>query len=118
MSEIKLKEVKIDAAGKPFGRLASEIAVFLQGKDEPSYNPRLIGQTRVVVTNLDKVKFTGKKLDKKIYYRHSGYLGGLKQDKMGDIFKKDPAKLLKIAVRKMLPKNKLRDKRLKRLIIQ
>ncbi len=114
----ELKEIKIDAAGKPFGRLASEIAVLLQGKNEPTYNPRLLGQTRVVVVNLDKVKFTGKKLDKNIYYRHSGYLGGLKQEKMIDIFKKDPVKLLKMSVRKMLPKNKLRDKRLKRLIVQ
>ncbi len=114
----ELKEIKIDATGKTFGRLASEIAVILQGKSEPTYNPRLIGQAKVIISNLDKVKFTGKKLENNIYYRHSGYLGGLKQEKMGEIFRKDPERLLKMAVRKMLPKNKLRDKRLKRLIVQ
>ena len=113
-----MREIKIDASGKSFGRLASEIAIYLQEKDLPSYNPRLAGTTRVIVFNLDKVKFTGRKLEKKKYRFHTGYLGHLKERKLEELFKKNPEKLLKMAVRKMLPKNKLRDKRLKRLIVK
>ena len=113
-----MREVKIDVLGKPFGRVASKIAVLLQGKDLPSYNPRLAGGTKVVVLNVDKIKFSGKKVEKKIYRHHTGYLGGLKEEKLSALFKRDPARVLRMSVRKMLPKNKLRDRRLKRLIFE
>ena len=113
-----MREVKIDALGKPFGRIASEIAVLLQGKDLPSYNPRLLGETKVVVLNIEKVKFSGKKMEKKVYRHHTGYLGGLKEEKLSVLFKRDPARVLKMSVRKMLPKNRLRDRRLKNLIFK
>ena len=113
-----MREIKIDARGETFGRLASKIAILLQDKDLPSYNPRLEGQTRVIVTNIDKVRFTGKKKDNKVYRHHTGYLGGLKEEKLASLFERDPSRVLKMAVRKMLPKNKLRDRRLKKLIIE
>ena len=118
MISTTMREIKIDAAGETFGRLASKIAILLQDKDLPAYNPRLEGQTKVVVVNVDKIRFTGKKMDEKVYRRHTGYLGGLKERKLAELFEKDPGKVLKMAVRKMLPKNKLRDRRLKRLVIK
>lgn len=113
-----MREIKIDASGQSFGRLASKIAVLLQGKDLPSYNPRLEGETKVIVENIERVRFSGKKLEKKVYRYHTGYLGGLKERKLIDLFKRDPARVLRASVRRMLPKNKLRDKRMRFLIIK
>ncbi len=108
----------IDATNKKLGRLASEIAVILQGKKKPDYHPRLAGEDRVIVKNIDKIIFTGKKLEQKVYYRHTGPLGHLKEKKLKDIFSKNPAFVLRHAVRLMLPKNRLLKKRMKRLIIE
>jgi len=108
----------IDAKNKRLGRLASEIAVILQGKKSASYEPRLEGSDRVIVKNVDKIVLTGRKSKQKRYYRHSGPLGHLKVKKYEDVFKKNPAWVLRHAVRLMLPKNRLQAKRMKRLIIE
>ncbi len=103
-----------DASKYVLGRLASKIALILQGKHKPDFVPYLDKGDKVEVINIDKIKITGKKLDNKIYYRHSGYPGGLKQKKMKEFSR---AELLAKAVYNMLPKNKLRKQRMKRLKI-
>lgn len=105
----------IDARGKSLGRLASQITVLLVGKHKPEYDPSKDLGDIVVVKNVDKMKFTGKKLEKKKYYWHTGYLGGLKERTLKQMLQKDPKKVLKLAVLGMLPKNRLRKKRIKRL---
>lgn len=105
----------IDATGKVLGRLAAEVALLLRGKHKPSFYPHKDEGDFVIVKNVEKMRFTGKKMEKKIYYRHSGYMGGLKTTPLKRIFKKDPGKVLKIAVWGMLPKNRLRAKMIKRL---
>jgi large subunit ribosomal protein L13 len=105
----------IDANGKVLGRLASQIAILLMGKHKPNYDPSKDMGDVVIVKNIDKIKITGKKLEKEIYYRHSGYLGGLKEIPIKRIFEKNPSFLLKKAVYGMLPKNKLRKRMIKRL---
>lgn len=109
---------EIDANGKKLGRLASEIATILQGKRAPSYEPRLEGGDRVVVTNVKKLAMTERKLRGKIYYRHTGPLGHLKERPLKDVFTKKPAWVLRNAVRLMLPKNKLLARRMKRLVFE
>lgn len=111
-------EYIIDAKNKKLGRLASEIAVILQGKNKPSYEPRLEGGDRVVIKNVDKITVSGRKTKQKVYYRHSGPLGHLKVRKFEDVFAKKPAWVLRHAVRLMLPKNRLLARRMKRLIIE
>jgi len=109
----------IDATNKPLGRLASEIAVILQGKKSPKYQPRLEGEDKVIVKNVDKMIVTGKKFKQKKYYRHTTQIGHLKERTLEQIWsKKGPAEVLRRAVLGMLPKNKLRVKRMKRLIIE
>lgn len=110
--------IKIDAKGKTLGRLASEIAKILQGKHRPDYSPEKPGDEIVEVYNVDKIKVTGKKMEQKFYYRHSGYPGGLKKISLKQLFEKNPGEVLRRAVYGMLPKNKLRKKRIKRLIIK
>lgn len=108
----------IDATGKAPGRLAAGIAVLLRGKHRPDFFPYKDMGDFVLVKNVDKMKFTGKKLEKKKYFRHSGYLGSLKMIPMKRIFEKNPEAVLKKAVFGMLPKNKLRAKFIKRLKIE
>ncbi len=109
----------IDASGKSFGRLASEIAVILQGKKNAKYMPRVEGEDGVIVKNVDKIKITGKKLTQKKYYRHTTQIGHLKERSLKQILeKKGPKEVLRHAVMGMLPKNKLRIKRIKRLTIE
>ncbi|MCH8741462.1 50S ribosomal protein L13 [Patescibacteria group bacterium] len=108
----------IDATDKVLGRLAVEIAVLLRGKHRPDFFPYKDMGDFVVVKNAEKIKFTGKKMEKKIYYHHSGYLGGLKAIPMKKIFDKEPGDLLRMAVYGMLPKNKLRAKIIKKLIFK
>jgi len=105
----------VDATGKTLGRLASEIAKILMGKHKPTYTPHVDGGDFVVVVNAEKIHATGKKLDKKIYYRHTGYPGGLKETTLREMLQKKPEEVIRLAVRGMLPKNKLRDRRMKRL---
>ncbi len=105
----------IDATGKILGRLATEIAVLLRGKYKPEFVPYKDMGDFVVVKNVDKIKVTGKKIEKKKYYRHSGYLGGLKEIPLKKLFEKNPAEVLRKAVWGMLPNNKLRPEQIKRL---
>lgn len=106
----------IDAKNKILGRLASEIATILQGKKSPHYEPRLVGADKIFVNNYRDIKLTGNKFKEKIYYRHTGYMGHLKEKTFEQVFTKDPKKVLREAVRRMLPKNFLNAKRLKNLI--
>ncbi len=115
----KQKQVyKIDAQGKAIGRLASEIAILLRGKNSADFLYHEDKGNVVEVENIKKVKFTGKKLDQKKYYHYSGYPGGLKEEKLRQLFQKNPGEVLRQAVYRMLPKNKLRDKMIKRLLIK
>lgn len=106
---------KIDASGKIVGRLATKIANLLIGKHKPSYKPNVDGGDVVIVKNPGKVKFTGKKGTEKKYYRHSSQPGKLKTETAKQIYERHPERIIKHAVSKMLPKNKFRKKRLKRL---
>jgi large subunit ribosomal protein L13 len=110
-------EHTIDAKHKSPGRLASQIAGILQGKHLASYNPRLVGEDTVRVKNITQLSITPKKRIQKTYYRHSGPLGHLKEKKLKDVFVKKPDWVLRHAVTNMLPKNRLRAQRLRRLII-
>jgi large subunit ribosomal protein L13 len=105
----------IDATNKVLGRLASEIAILLQGKQKSNFDPSKDMGDFVILKNVEKIKFSGKKFKKKKYYFHSGYLGGLKERTLEEIFKKDPKNLIKMVVSGMLPKNRLRKRMLKRL---
>ncbi|OYV03088.1 50S ribosomal protein L13 [candidate division bacterium WOR-3 4484_18] len=105
----------IDAAGKTLGRLASQIALILRGKHKPQYQPHLDLGDYVVVINAEKVHVTGKKETDKLYYRHSGYPGGLKAIPLSVIRRKHPEFLIYHAVKGMLPKNRLGRKMLKKL---
>jgi large subunit ribosomal protein L13 len=109
----------IDAAGKKLGRLASEIAVVLQGKKNPKYEPRLEGEDKVIVKNIAQMEVSGKKMKQKVYYRHTTQIGHLKERTLEKFWqKRGPAEVLRLAVMRMLPKNKLRAKRIKRLTIE
>jgi large subunit ribosomal protein L13 len=105
----------VDAEGKTLGRLASEIAKVLRGKHKPIYTPHLDCGDYVIVVNADKVQVTGQKLDQKMYYRHSGYPGGLTSINLMDQLQKHPERVLEAAVRGMLPKNRLGRKMFKKL---
>lgn len=107
--------VTIDATGKVLGRLATEVAIILRGKHKPTFAPHRIEGDRVIVTNALKVGFTGRKLDQKMYYKHSGYLGHLRSIVLKDLFAKDPADVIVRAVYGMLPNNRLRPELMKRL---
>ena len=97
----------IDAADRPLGRVASQIATLLRGKHKPAFHPSQDIGDYVIVVNAGKVAVTGKKLEQKIYYRHSGHLGGLKETSLKDMLAKRPERVIEHAVRGMLPKNSL-----------
>ena len=97
----------IDAEGQVLGRLASHIAALLQGKHKPTYSPHLDMGDFVIVINATKVRVTGNKVEDKIYYRHTGYMGGLKETTLGEMLQKKPERVIELAVRGMLPRNKL-----------
>ena len=105
----------IDATDQVLGRLATEIAILLRGKHKPNFVFNQDVGDFVVIKNADKIKLTGKKMENKLYYRHSGYLGHLKKIPLKKVFEKDPGEVLKRAVYGMLPKNKLRVEQIKRL---
>ena len=105
----------LDAEGKTLGRLSTEVAVLLQGKHRPTYVPFLNTGDFVVVVNAEKIRVTGNKLAQKIYYRHSGYHGGLKEETLGDLLERAPTRALKRAVKGMLPKNTVGRRMLSRL---
>lgn len=115
--EIERKWFVVDAENKVLGRLASEIATRLRGKHKPNFSPHMDVGDFIVVVNADKVKLTGNKLADKIYYRHSGYIGGIKEMTAQEVLDKKPTELLKMAVKGMLGKNALGRKQLKKLKI-
>ncbi len=114
-SDNKDKWLLVDAEGKILGRLASQIAARLRGKCNPLYTPHVDMGDSVVVINAEKILMTGRKLDQKNYYRHSGYTGGLKTITAKKLLEKRPEDVIRIAVRGMLPKNRLGRKLIKKL---
>lgn len=104
---VERKWYVIDADGMPLGRLASQVAAILRGKNKPTYTPNVDTGDHVIVINAAKAVLTGKKLDQKIYYKHSGYPGGLKETKYRDLMAKKPEFAVKHAVQGMLPKGPL-----------
>jgi large subunit ribosomal protein L13 len=117
VKKIEKEEIEIDASNKPLGRLSTLIAYYLQGKHKKDYAPYIDFPVYVKIKNWDKIVFTGKKLDKKIVYKSTGYIGNVKEYKLKELWKKQPLKVIQKAVSGMLPKNKLRKRRLKRIIL-
>ena len=105
----------VDAEGKTLGRLASEVAKVLRGKHKPYYAPNLDGGDFVVVLNADKIHVTGNKLDEKVYYRHSGYTGGLRSLTLRDQLRRHPTRAVRRAVWGMIPHNRLGRRMIKKL---
>lgn len=99
--------VVVDAEGLILGRLATQVANHLRGKHKPEYTPHADNGDFVVIVNASKIKVTGNKLDDKKYYRHTGYFGGIKETSLKDLLAKKPEKVIELAVRGMLPKNRL-----------
>ena len=97
----------VDAEGKTLGRLASEVAKVLRGKNKPIFTPHIDTGDYVIVVNAEKIKVTGKKLDQKVYYRHSGYVGGIKETTLKEMLNKHPERVIEFAVKGMLPKGPL-----------
>src|SRR3989344_6295121 len=109
----------VDVKGQKSGRLASEIALILQEKKNPNYETRLEGEDRVLVKNISKVSLSQKKAEQRIYYRHTTQIGHLKKQTLAELIeKKGTAEALRKIVREMLPENKLRIRRMKKLIIE
>ena len=109
------KDHTIDASGKILGRLATQIAVLLRGKERAGFIPRLTPENIVTVFNVDEMKVTGKKMKQKMYYRHSGYPGGLTEERLDKLFARDSREVLRRAVYGMLPRNRTRDKTIRNL---
>ena len=112
--QVTKKWFLVDAENKVVGRLATQIAIRLRGKHKAIFTPHADTGDFIVVINVDKVRLTGAKWDKKIYYRHSGYVGGLKQISAKKLLEKKPEEILRLAVKRMLPKNSLGRRQLKK----
>ena len=115
--EVDRKWYLVDAEDKILGRLATEIATRLRGKHKPEFTPHADTGDFIVVVNAEKIALSGKKWDKKVYYRHTGYIGGLKEISARKLLEKKPEDVLRFAVRGMLPKNSLGRRQLKKLKI-
>ena len=113
--KIERKWYVVDAEGCTLGRLASEVASVLRGKNKPVFTPHVDTGDYVIVINAEKVKVTGKKLDQKIYYRHSEYVGGMKETTLKEMLAKKPEKVVELAVKGMLPKGPLGRQMIKKL---
>lgn len=113
--DIERKWYVVDARGKTLGRLATRVATVLKGKHKPEYSPFMDVGDFVIVVNADKIHVTGRKMDKHIYYRHSGYPGGLSRISLRDQLVKHPTRAVKLAVRGMLPKNRLGRQMIRKL---
>ena len=109
--------IEINAKGRTLGRLATEISVYLLGKNKPTYSPDKLSSNFVIITNASEIHVTGSKLDNKEIYSHSGFIGGLKRETLGNALKSNPSKVLRKSVKGMLPKNKLSEKLIHRLKI-
>ena len=107
----------VDAANMTLGRLASEVAKVLRGKNKPIFTPHMDTGDFVIIVNAEKVKVTGRKLDQKIYYHHSGYVGGLKETTLREMMAKKPERVVELAVKGMLPKGPLGRQMYKKLFV-
>ena len=116
-STMERKWYVIDAAGLTLGRLASETAKMLRGKNKPTFTPHIDTGDYVIIVNADKVTVTGKKLDQKVYYRHSEYVGGMKETTLREMMAKKPEKVVELAVKGMLPKGPLGREMYKKLFV-
>ena len=116
-SDIARKWYVVDAEGQVLGRLASQVANILRGKTKPIYTPNMDTGDYVIIINAEKAVLTGKKLDQKIYYHHSGYVGGLKETKYRILMQEKPELAMRVAVRGMMPRNTVTKDSLKRLHI-
>jgi len=114
-AEVQRKWYVVDASGVPLGRLASQVAAVLRGKNKPTYTPNVDTGDHVIVINADKVVLTGKKLEQKVFYKHSGYVGGIKEIPYKRIMANKPEFAVEEAVRGMLPHNALGRKMFKKL---
>ena len=114
-SDITRKWYVVDAQGKTLGRLATRVASILKGKHKPEYSPHMDVGDFVVIINADKIHVTGRKMDQKIYYRHSGYPGGLSKITLRNQLVRYPTRAVELAVRGMLPRNRLGRKMLRKL---
>lgn len=112
-----MKEFIVNADGKILGRLASEVAVLLRGKDSADFTPNRLAARKVTVTDTDRLRVTGRKMEQKMYRRHSGYLGNLREEKLKDVMVRDSRRAFRHAVAGMLPKNRSRKQFLKNLIL-
>jgi len=106
-STIERKWYVVDAEGQTLGRLASQVAAVLRGKNKPTYTPSFDAGDYVIIVNAEKIKVTGKKLDQKIYYHHSDYVGGMKETTLREMMAKKPERVLEHAIKGMLPKGPL-----------
>jgi len=113
--EIEKKWYVVDAEGMVVGRLASRVAAILRGKHKPTYTPHVDTGDYVVIVNADKVRFTGKKLEQKVYYHHTGYPGGLRKFTAKEIMRKHPERIIISAIKGMMPKNRLGRQQIKKL---
>ena len=116
-SNIERKWYVVDATGHTLGRLSSEIASILRGKKKPTYTPHIDTGDYVVVVNADKIKVTGKKLQQKVYYHHSDYVGGMKEQTLAEKLAKKPEQVIELAVKGMLPKGPLGRQMIKKLFV-
>lgn len=114
-SEVRREWFVVDAQGKVLGRLASRIAAILRGKHKPTFTPHVDGGDFVVVVNAEKVRLTGRKLQEKVYYWHTGYPGGIKSATAAQLLERKPEWVIQKAVQRMLPKNPLGRRMLKKL---
>ncbi len=114
-STIERKWYIVDAEGKTLGRLASEVASVLRGKNKPTFTPHIDAGDYVIVINAAKVKVSGKKLDQKVYYRHSDYVGGMKETTLREMMAKKPVQVIEHAVKGMLPKGPVGSEMFKKL---
>jgi large subunit ribosomal protein L13 len=114
-NEVKRDWVVVDAAGKRFGRVLTEVATLLRGKHKPCFTPNVDCGDFVVIINAEKVEFSGNKMETKEYHRHTGYFGGVRTDKIADLLENNPLKLYKLGTRGMLPKSNLGKEMLKKL---
>ena len=115
--KIERKWYVVDAEGCTLGRLAAGVASVLRGKNKPQFTPFVDTGDYVIIINADKIKVTGKKLDQKIYYRHSRYVGGMKETTLREKLAKDPEQVLELAVKGMLPKGPLGRQMYKKLFV-
>ncbi len=114
-STIERKWYVVDATGHTLGRLASEVAKVLRGKNKPIFTPHMDTGDFVIIVNADKIKVTGKKLEQKVYYNHSAYVGGMRETTLKDMMAKKPERVIELAVKGMLPKGPLGRAMIKKL---